>query len=107
MLALRKQVAVAHGEVPRRAPDTNAAAAAAFEQVPVAMAVLDAMGGFIGANRAFRRLASCSATELRAMSFLALTHSDDAGRYMEAFGDVAAGRRPSAAFRMQIGRAHV
>jgi len=65
--------------------------AATFDQAPNGIGILDAAGGFVGANAAFLRMLGYSEAELREKNVLDITHPDDAAQSRRAFHELVTG----------------
>jgi PAS domain S-box-containing protein len=65
--------------------------AATFDQAPNGISILDAAGGFVGANAAFLRMLGYSEAELREKTVLDITHPDDAAQSRRLFHELVTG----------------
>ena len=65
--------------------------AATFDQAPNGISILDAAGGFVGANAAFLRMLGYSEAELREKSVSEVTHPDDVAETRRLFHQLISG----------------
>lgn len=67
----------------------------AFDHAPIGMALVATDGQFLQSNESLHKILGYTETELRAMNFQALTHSDDLVPFQHGFAQVVTGELPT------------